>query len=57
METYLKALGVDVWLSIVNGYKVPKNAPADPDDNKFSIVIQKLFMPSQVDCQEPSSPR
>jgi hypothetical protein len=24
MKTYLTTLGVDIWLSVVNGYKVPK---------------------------------
>lgn len=35
METYLKAVRVDVWLSIVNGYKVPKNPSTDLDEKKF----------------------
>lgn len=35
MEIYLKDLGVDVWLSIINGHKVPKNPPIDPDEKKL----------------------
>ena len=35
IQTYLTTLGVDVWLSIVNGQKVPKNTPTDLDENKL----------------------
>jgi len=34
---YLKAIGLDVWLSIVNTYKIPKNPLVD---------LENLFMPS-----------
>lgn len=45
IETYLKTLGVDVWLSIINGYKVPKNTPIDPDEkNLFSYNSKSLYM-------------
>jgi hypothetical protein len=35
MQTYLTALGVGIWLSVFNGYKVPKNTPTDPDEKKL----------------------
>ena len=34
MQTYLFDIGVDVWLSIENGYKPSKNPPSDPDEKK-----------------------
>jgi hypothetical protein len=33
-QTYLTSLGVDIWISFFNGYKVPKTTPTDPDENK-----------------------
>jgi uncharacterized lipoprotein YehR (DUF1307 family) len=36
LETYLTALGVDIWYSVVNGYVIPNNAPTDP--NKMKIM-------------------
>ena len=33
-ETYLTSLGVDIWLSFFNGYKVPKTTPIDPNEKK-----------------------
>ena len=35
LQTYVLALGVDVWLSIVNGYKTPKNPPTNLDEKKL----------------------
>lgn len=29
MESYLMALGMDIWMSIVEGYEIPKNPPRD----------------------------
>jgi hypothetical protein len=37
----LKTLGVDIWLSVANGYKVPKTAPTDPDEKKLMICNSK----------------
>ena len=34
METYLLDLGVDAWLSIVNGYKYPNTTAIDLDKKK-----------------------
>ena len=34
MKTYLLAIGVDVWISIVNGYKSSKTPPTNPDEKK-----------------------
>ena len=36
MHTYLMAIGVDVWLSVENGYKPPKTPPTDPEEKKAS---------------------
>ena len=35
IQTYLTALGVDIWISVVNGYKVPKNTPTNPNEKKL----------------------
>jgi hypothetical protein len=35
MKTYLITLGVHIWLSVSNGYKISKNTPTDPDDKRF----------------------
>ena len=34
MKSYLMSLGFDVWDSIVNGYKIPKNIPIDLKERK-----------------------
>jgi hypothetical protein len=34
-QIYLTYLGVDIWLLVVNGYKVPKTTPTDPDEKKL----------------------
>ena len=34
MQTYLLDIGVDVWLSVENGYNPSKNTPTDPDEKK-----------------------
>jgi hypothetical protein len=41
IQTYLTTLGVDIWLSVVNGYKVPKNTPTDPDEKKLMSCNSK----------------
>jgi hypothetical protein len=41
MQTYLTDLGVDIWLRIVNSYKVPKNASTNPDEKKLMISNSK----------------
>ena len=35
VKTYLTALGVDIWYSVVNGYVVPNNAPTDPNEKNL----------------------
>lgn len=35
MQTYLLALGVDVWLSVFKGYKYPKTPLTNPDEKKL----------------------
>lgn len=35
MKAYLLALGVDVLISIVNGYIFPNTSPTDHDDKKL----------------------
>jgi hypothetical protein len=42
MQTYLIALGVDIWLSVVNGYEVPKNTPTNPDEKKLMSCNSKV---------------
>ena len=34
VQNYLLDLGVDVWISVVNGYKSSKTPPTDPDEKK-----------------------
>jgi hypothetical protein len=41
MQTYLKNLGVYIWLSVFNGYKVLKNTPTDQDENKLMSCNSK----------------
>ena len=41
MQTYLTALGVDIWFLVVNGYKVPKITPTDPDEKKLMSCNSK----------------
>ena len=57
METYLKDLGVDVFLSIRNGYKVPKIPPTIMMRRSYLVAIKKLFIPSWMIFKEPLSPR
>jgi hypothetical protein len=35
VKTYLIALGVEIWYSVVNGYVIPKNAPTNPNENNL----------------------
>ena len=41
MKTYLMALGVDIWYSVVNGYVIPNNAPIDPNEKKLMSCNSK----------------
>jgi hypothetical protein len=41
IQTYLTSLGVDIWLSVVNGYKVPKTTPTDPNEKKLMSCNSK----------------
>jgi uncharacterized lipoprotein YehR (DUF1307 family) len=42
VKTYLMALGVDIWYSVVNGYAIPNNAPIDPNEKKFMSCNSKV---------------
>jgi len=42
-QTYLAFLGVDIWLSIVNGYKVPKTTLTDPYEKKSMSYNEKAI--------------
>jgi hypothetical protein len=41
VKTYLTALGVDIWYSVVNGYVIPNNAPTDPNAKKLMSCNSK----------------
>ena len=41
VKTYLTALGVDIWYSVVNGYVIPINAPTDPNKKKLMSCNSK----------------
>jgi hypothetical protein len=41
VKTYLTALGVDIWYSVVNGYVIPNNAPIDPNEKKLMSCNSK----------------
>jgi hypothetical protein len=41
VKNYLKALGVDIWYSVVNGYVIPNNAPTDPNENNIMSCNSK----------------
>jgi hypothetical protein len=41
VKTYLTALGVDIWYSVVNGYVIPNNAPTDPNEKKLMSCNSK----------------
>jgi len=41
IQTYLTSLGADIWISIVNGQKVMKNTPTDPDEKKLMSCNSK----------------
>jgi hypothetical protein len=43
VKTYLTALGVDIWYSVVNGYVIPNNAPTDPNEKKFMSCNSKAI--------------
>ena len=43
MHTYSMAIGVDVWLSIENGYKPPKTPPIDLEEKKASSCNYKAM--------------
>jgi hypothetical protein len=41
VKTYLIALGLDIWYSIVNGYVIPNNSPANPNENNLMSCNSK----------------
>jgi hypothetical protein len=41
VKTYLTDLGVDIWYSVVNGYVIPNNAPADPNEKNLMSCNSK----------------
>jgi hypothetical protein len=41
VKTYLTALGVDIWYSVVNGYVIPNNASTDPTKKKLMSCNSK----------------
>jgi hypothetical protein len=41
VKTYLMALGVDIWYSVVNGYVIPNNASTDPNEKKLMSCNSK----------------
>jgi hypothetical protein len=41
VKTYLTALGVDIWYSIVNVYVIQNNAPTDPNEKKLMSCNSK----------------
>jgi hypothetical protein len=41
VKTYLIALGVDIWYSVVNGYVILNNAPTNPNENKLMSFNSK----------------
>jgi hypothetical protein len=41
VKTYLMALEVDIWYSIVNGYVIPNNVPTDPNEKKLMSCNSK----------------
>jgi hypothetical protein len=41
VKTYLTALGVDIWYSVVNGYVIPNNAPTDPNEKNLMSCNSK----------------
>jgi uncharacterized lipoprotein YehR (DUF1307 family) len=41
VKKYLMTLGVDIWYSVVNGYVIPNNAPADPNEKKLMSFNSK----------------
>ena len=44
MKTYLLAINVDFWASIVNVYKVPNTLPIDPDEKrKYETDMKAKF--------------
>jgi uncharacterized lipoprotein YehR (DUF1307 family) len=41
VKSYLTALGVDIWYSVVNGYVIPNNAPTDPNEKNLMSCNSK----------------
>jgi hypothetical protein len=41
VKTYLIALGVYIWYSVVNGYVIPNNAPTDPNGKNLMSCHSK----------------
>ena len=44
MQTYFLSINVDVWASVVNGYKVPNTLPLDPNEKrKYETDMKAKF--------------
>ena len=44
MQTYLLSINVDVWASVVNGYKVPNTLPTNPNEKrKYETDMKAKF--------------
>jgi hypothetical protein len=43
VKTYLTALGVDIWYSVVNGYVIANNAPIDPNEKNLMSLNSTLL--------------
>ena len=44
MQTYLLSINVDVWASVVNGYKVPNTLAIDPNEKrKYETDMKAKF--------------
>ena len=44
MQTYFLSINVDVWASVVNGYKVPNTLPIDLDEKrKYETDMKAKF--------------
>jgi hypothetical protein len=41
VKTYLTALGVYIWYSVLNGYLIPNNDPTNPNDKKLMSCNSK----------------
>jgi hypothetical protein len=41
MKTYLMSLGMEVWQSVVDGYKIPTTLPTDEAGKKYYYSNEK----------------